>query len=396
MTDYSFIRLTLNDFAKAKSSDNPAISTLNYQGFIVQKPSETFLQISNSSSDISFVGGITVDLVDNCENVVKNINSNFYYEGFVDSNGISQIVFEFGYIGVDYWTKPLYLRITDDINGNKWYSNSFLVTNYLTHISTRFDYTNIGKIYDISYDLAPYTQSVRIANCYDETPINKKEVKQYITSQGLQVNYRPITTFLRKYLINAFDYFVNDRLEVLFSHSMIYANSQRVVVSDFNYDERKSDSNWLSGDFTINPQNEIYSNTAQLFPNLEVTALLPINNVIFSIGQKTSVGNGGFITIFFNMPISLVSGITTKLYKDEVLVAEVVPEISGITTLVSDFSTYFATLANGSYDVIIGSNLVKSVSSFWSGFPLLGQYHFDVVDGEYENTEYNNNEYIVD
>jgi hypothetical protein len=50
MTDYSFIRLTLNDFAKAKSSDNPAISTLNYQGFIVQKPSETFLQISNSSS----------------------------------------------------------------------------------------------------------------------------------------------------------------------------------------------------------------------------------------------------------------------------------------------------------------------------------------------------------
>ena len=58
MTDYSFIRLTLNDFAKAKSSDNPAISTLNYQGFIVQKPSETFLQISNSSVNISFVGGI--------------------------------------------------------------------------------------------------------------------------------------------------------------------------------------------------------------------------------------------------------------------------------------------------------------------------------------------------
>jgi hypothetical protein len=32
------------------------------------------------------------------------------------------------------------------------------------------------------------------------------------------------------------------------------------------------------------------------------------------------------------MPISLVSGITTKLYKDEALVAEVVPEISGITS----------------------------------------------------------------
>lgn len=396
MTDYSFIRLTLNDFAKAKSSDNPAISKLNYQGFIVQKPSETFLQISNSSVNISFVGGITVDLVDGCENVVKNINYNFYYEGFVDSNGISQIVFEFGYIGVDYWTKPLYLRITDDINGNKWYSNNFLVTDYLTNISTRFDYTNIGKIYGISYDLANYTQSVRIANCYDETPINKKEVKQYITSQGLQVNYRPITTFLRKYLINAFDYFINDRLEVLFSHQTIYANDQRVVVSDFNYDERKGDSNWLSGDFTINPQNEIYSNNPQLFPDLEVTSLLPVNNAMFSIGQKTSLGNGGFIQIQFNLPITLVSGITTKLYKDEVLVATVTPTVSASVFLISNFSSYFSTLANGSYDVVIGSNLVKSVSSFWSGFPLLGQYHFDVVDGEYDNSEYNNNEYIVD
>ena len=276
MTDYSFIRLTLNDFAKAKSSDNPAISKLNYQGFIVQKPSETFLQISNSSVNISFVGGITVDLVDCFENLVKNIDNNFYYSAFTDSKGIEQIAFEFGKINTDYWTKPVFLRITDDINGNKWYSNSFLVTDYLTDISSRFDYFNQSKIYDISYDIAPYLQSVRISNCYDQTPQNKKEIKQYITSQGKQVNYRPITTFLRKYLIDSLDYSLNDRLEILFSHQIVYLNYNGVVVSDYKANERVGDTNWMTGEFLANPQGSKLTPIAQLFPDFELITKSPL------------------------------------------------------------------------------------------------------------------------
>ena len=394
MTDYSFIRLTLNDFAKAKSSDNPAISKLNYQGFIVQKPSETFLQISNSSVNISFVGGITVDLVDGCENVVQNINDNFYYEGFVDSRGINQIAFEFGYIGVDYWTKPLYLRITDDINGNKWYSNNFLITDYLTDISTRFDYSNIGKIYGISYDSAPYTQSIRIANCYDETPVNTREVKQYITSQGLQVNYRSITTFLRKYLINAFDYFINDRLDVLFSHQQIYLNGERVVVSDYKADERIGNTNFLKGEFVINKQGETFTPITQLFQVLQVIDRLPKHNISFSIGTKTSIGNGGYITIFFNKKLTLINGITAKLYKDGILVDTVVPTISSNTILSCNFSAYFITLANGSYDVVIEKNKVFGGGQFWEGYKI-GEYHFNVVDGYYNETYYNQNYYLI-
>jgi len=57
-TDFSFIRLTKNDFALAKRADDPNIATLLYEGFIVQQPNETFLQISASDSDIAFVGGI--------------------------------------------------------------------------------------------------------------------------------------------------------------------------------------------------------------------------------------------------------------------------------------------------------------------------------------------------
>lgn len=249
MVDFSFIRLTLNDFAFAKKEDNPNIAKLIGKGFITQKTNETFLQISNSSDGIAFVGAITVDLVDCNEDIVRNIDENFFYQNFVDSNTIDQIAFEFGNIGTDYWSKVLYLRITDSINGNKWYSNGFLVTDENENISIRFDYTNSRKIHNISYDLAPFIQSIRIADCYDNTPANVREVKQYVTSLGQQVNYRTITTFLRKIKIDYLSYFINDRLEVLFSHQRIYVNGQRVVVSDFKPTERILDTNFFDVEF---------------------------------------------------------------------------------------------------------------------------------------------------
>ena len=68
---------------------------MQYNGFIVQKPNETFLQITAGETSIAFVGGIQVDLIDGCGDLVTNIDSNFYYEGFVDSSGVNQIAFEF-------------------------------------------------------------------------------------------------------------------------------------------------------------------------------------------------------------------------------------------------------------------------------------------------------------
>lgn len=392
MIDYSFIKLFKNDFASAKNFDNPSISTLNQQSFIVQKPTETFLQISNSSENIAFVGGITVDLVDCCNDLIQNINSNFYYEGFVDSNGINQIAFEFGYIGVDYWTKPLYLRITDDTNGNIWYSNSFLVTDYLTDISSRFDYFNQTKIFGISYDLKPYTQSIRLVNCYDQTPLNKREVKQYITSQGKQVNYRSIPTFLRKYLIDSIDYAINDRLEVLFSHQFVYVNYERVVVSEFKPSERLGDTNFMNAEFLVNKQGETRLFKTQIFIDLKVIDRNPIHQSIFTV--LTDPTEGGFCNLQFNkFTIQITPDITAKLYKNGVLVSTVVPYVPTGQILMCDFSTYFSTLANGNYDIVIEPNKVYLGTQYWSGFSI-GQWSFEVASGAYENTSYNN-DYLI-
>ena len=74
MTDQAFIRLYKNELGLAKKSDDPNIAKLLYGGFIIQKPNETFLQISSGDINITFVGGIKVDLIDSCGNVKKNID----------------------------------------------------------------------------------------------------------------------------------------------------------------------------------------------------------------------------------------------------------------------------------------------------------------------------------
>jgi len=384
-TDFSFIRLTKNDFALAKRADDPNIATLLYDGFIVQQPNETFLQISASDSDIAFVGGIQVDLIDCNGLVIRNIDGNFYYEGFVDANGISQVAFEFGNIGVDYWTKPLYLKITDLVNDNIYYSNGFLVTNYKSELTSRFDYTNQTKIYNISYDLAPYTQSVRLFNCYDNTPVNKRDVKQYVTSQGKQVNYRTITTFLRQYYIDQLDYFVNDRLEVLFSHAIIYCNNQRVVVSEYSIQERKGNSNWFNGEFIINPQGETFTFAYQLYEGLDAVSRLPLH-----LGNYT-VASLPAIELTFNRNITLVDGFIIKLYKGGVL-QTITPTTYTPTLNVLDITPTY-TFTNGEYSIAIEPNLIYSGSEYWNGFTY-GEWTFTVADGEYDNTQYNN-EYLL-
>jgi hypothetical protein len=313
MTDQAFIRLYKNELGLAKKSDDPNIAKLLYGGFIIQKPNETFLQISSGDTNITFVGGIKVDLIDSCGNVKKNIDDYFYYENVVDSNGVSQIAFEFGLIGTDFFNTALHLKITDLINNNIWYSNSFLVTYLNSDISTRFDYFNRSKLYNISYDLLPYTQSIRFANCYDDSPANKEEGKQYITSQGLELNYRQITTFKRKYVFESLDYAINDRFYALKNHQQVYCNGQKVTISEYKVDERKGDTNFLSAEFLINPQGQKFNYQNQLLEKLTLTNKIPLGQYTRQIPVYP---NRTFNNIFA-MPFGSNAGINNKTFNNK-------------------------------------------------------------------------------
>jgi hypothetical protein len=376
--DNNFIRL-FNTFDKAKGG-NPNVATLPYQGFIMQLPNETFLQQTSLTSGIAFSGAIQVDLIDNCGNVKKNIDSNFYYESFIDNNGTPQITFEFGMINDNFYTTPLYLRITDLVNGAIWYSNDFLITDYGIELSARFDYGNVNE----------FLQSVRFAKMYDFSPVNENSVKQYTTTQGLRVNSKSITTYLRQWKCDAINYDINDRLNELFASEIVFLNGKGVVVSDFKSNPREGDTNWLSAEFVVNPQNEVYDWSYQVYEGLEVVQYLPLNGGVYNQDDFNAIVLGGAY-LNFNKAISSVNG-KYKLYKSGLFVNEFDLSFVGQSVAI-DFATSGYTFTNGNFSIKIDDGQIISGAETFKGFAL-NEWTFTIADGEYDNTEYSN-DYLI-
>ena len=385
MTDFSFIKLYKNDFASAQRSDNTNIATMPYAGFIQQKTNETFCQKTNCSDGVVFVGGIKVELIDGCGNVQKDITDNFYYFNYESENGTEQIDFEFGNINEDFGTLALFLKITDLDNGNIWYSNAFCVTDYRSEFSSVFHYTNDKTIFGIDYTTSKRLQIVRIGGCYDHTPVNQNNLKQYTTSNGNQVNYNRIVTFLRQYQLNHIDIFCNDRLDALFSHSHIYIDFQRVVVSDYKVEERKGDTNWFDGSFIVNKQNEVLNYEYQLFEGLEVVEQSPINNSTFS-------GFNFLFSLTFNKNISLLEGLVIKLFKDGIFVSNA--STISVTDNVLNFDDFTTTFENGNYSIVVQSGFIYNGNEFFNGYAL-NEWTFTIADGEFDNTEFDNTEFLT-
>jgi hypothetical protein len=386
--DNNFIRL-FNTFDRAKGG-NPNITNLAYQGFIMQLPNETFLQQTSLTSGIAFSGAIQVDLIDNCGNVKKNIDSNFYYESFIDDNGTPQITFEFGMINENFYTTPLYLKITDLVNGAIWYSNDFLVTDYDVNLSARFDYGNVNE----------YLQSVRFAKMYDFNPVNENSVKQYTTTQGLRVNSKSITSYLRQYKCDAINYDINDRLNELFASDVVFLNGQGVVISDFKSNERKGTTNFLDAEFVVNPQNEVYDWSYQVYEELEVVSMFPIIGSTITANDIYYLGSNAQNTqMIFNKSGVLRSGATAKLYRNNILLETIINPSYALNTndLFLEFvyfnSGLITDVLNGSYSIVIENNDAIFGAETFKGFAL-NEWTFTIADGEYDNTEYNN-EYLT-
>jgi len=372
--DFSFIKLYSN-FADAILNENPPISKLRYQGFIQLRTDETFLQTSNSDVDIVFVGGYSAGLIDGCGNVKLDVTSNFYFDGFEDANGIKQISFEFGMVNQDFWAKPLHLKLTDLVNGNIYYSNSFLITNFNSDISTRVDY------WDISDE---YKRSVRLVNCFDQTPQNELSSKQYTTSFGTRVNYKQITTYLRKYLIDSLDYFINDRLPILINSDNVYLNGIGAVISDLKTEERIVDSNLLKAEFIVNPQNTKYDWQFQIYEPLQVIERNPVHQSVLS-------STDGLFSLTFNKNISFIGGASIELYKDGVSVTEATTSVID-NILYLDYSFY--TFTNGNYSIVVPSGIVFSNGEIFNGYAI-NEWTFTIGDGYYDETYYDENYYLT-
>lgn len=190
---------------------------------------------------------------------------------------------------------------------------------------------------------------------------------------------------MRQYQLNHIDIFCNDRLDALFSHSHIYIDFQRVVVSDYKVEERKGDTNWFDGSFIVNKQNEVLNYEYQLFEGLEVVEQSPINNSTFS-------GFNFLFSLTFNKNISLLEGLVIKLFKDGIFVSNA--STISVTDNVLNFDDFTTTFENGNYSIVVQSGFIYNGNEFFNGYAL-NEWTFTIADGEFDNTEFDNTEFLT-
>jgi hypothetical protein len=184
-------------------------------------------------------------------------------------------------------------------------------------------------------------------------------------------------TELENYKFEKIDNFTFRRLNYLLSNPIVYVNGNRATNKQtLKSSERIGSTNiWLQ-EFTLPiDYNDTYTSTPQLFEPLELVTFYPS-------GDFTADGILDEISLDFNRNITLQSGGYIKLFKNGLLVAtytviDVINNNASVTTL---------PLTNGEYRVEVSENAFLSEFNELSSFIF---WTFNVLNGEYSNTDYN-------
>lgn len=393
----SFLKFykTLNE---AIVTENPTVTKLPYSGFVQQKTNETFCQITNSDFDIVFVGGYTAELVNGCGDVIRDITDYFYFDSFTDNNGIKQIAFEVGMLNTNYYSQILYIKLTDLVNSNIWYSAPITITN--KENSIRIDYWSTKAINGTAYDIAPFKQSIRLSDCYKTDVSDEVSAKQYTVTSGNIVAYRRTTTLFDDYVFESCNEFTYRRLNAIFNNDYTYIDGKRVVLKEIKKEAREGDSNKFKVTLTVNPYEEVFNWSFQIFEGVSLTQLVPSNNSFYTLADFiTEMGNtsGQFIAIYDKLLTELsdfyVRAGVFKIYKDDVL-WKTINEITFFEyQLQFAIPNIFTDAENGVYTCTLEPIDNFSGAENYSGI-VYGQWVFTIADGEFDSADFSN-EFLI-
>ena len=377
--DLGFVRLYLNDFQSALKGDDSNDVRIPKYAYVQLLPCGIISQFSRCKDGVSFVGGIKVELIDSCEIVLENVTDFFAYDTFIQ-DGLSQINWEFGKVGKDYYYKPLFLKITDLINNNVYYSSRFLMTNMDSELSTNFVYTENTRFRGIPYDIKPFYQQVRFYKCFYKDSANTSNLKEYTQTSGRIMNYRNITTFIKSFTFDKLDIAIDNRMNEMFAHSIVYANDERIKLQSYESKEIVGDTNWKSAIIKVNPQEEYFSLDSQLLENLTLE-LTPSGIYTVDLFPDDIIGT------FYNA-VTLGVG-TLKIYDEFNTLITTFTE-DDITLVDNEFtidnSAFTKTLK--SYYILISDGLFKGsgCSTFKITDP--NDWTFTIIGGEYDPEDY--------
>lgn len=349
-----------------------------YDGFIQMLPTETFLQITEEKSDIAFGGNIKAELIDTCGNLQLDITNSFYFEEFIDGNGIKQIRYEFGNLGVDYFGELSILKLSHTVSYAVWFSNPFQITDNEVEKTTLFEYKNDSILY----------QSVRL-NCF-RTDINTAiENEEYTQLSGRIISLRPIITDIEKYVFWVCNSVTYKGLVKLLNSNIVYINGTRISNKPKpTKGDRVEDTNFFECEFESNPTSEVLDLGYQLYQGLILESKYPLNQTYTAI-------NNAHLQLYFNKNISITTDITAKIYKDGALFYTA----SGaeITTGTNDLNIDL--MANpitdlGTYSIVIEPNKIYNNYDLFTGLTY-GEWIFKIGIGDFLSTDFLSTDFLI-
>jgi len=371
--DKSFLRL-VTDFSVAKG-EMMVSSQYIYKDTIVISPTNKFLQISNSLTNIAFDDSYIVELVDCADNAMLDITNKIYINEFQDINGIYQIAFEIAPIKTDFYNKNLFLRFKHTGSDLTLWSNPILVTDNVQTI--RLDYKNYSYYQGVSYDRANYYQSIEIKAFYN-LPSTKENTKITTLTNGDIRRSRTTQALEYSYVIEDIDTFTIDRLMVALNSDVVYLNGVRFKVSEnVQSDERQGMANQFSSTFKGQFEaNDTYIADYQIAPPF-VGFYNPLGN--YALSALPIEAQAGF-----NYDLQSVNNV--QLYFNGSLLENIIPLVLNNT-----FFFDLPTLETGEYYVLFEATSVlgqtfTANSSTWN---------FSIQEGHYNNTQYNNSQYFT-
>ena len=347
-----------NSLYNNKALDLNANAEIGYLNQIILRPNVFYCQKLPFLTDDEY----SVFVADLCGNNLQEITEHCYFS-------FDYIEFASVY---DFESDAVIIKIVNNINPNDiWYSNPLLITaNFLT---TEIDYKDISD---------SYMQSAGI-KAYFTRAVQESEVKTYVQESGTKVSGKATFTEMRKYIFEKLDNFVYRRLNLALARSIVYLDTLRVTDKPLMKDgDIEGSQNTFQSELTASVNyNDTYTRAFQIAEPLELVSYYP--STIYTLD---SVENR--ITLTFNHSVDSVSSSIIKLYKDDVFYINLDLIQINSTTFEQDYTF----IENGSYKIEIESG--KFINTLYGQTEQMS-LEFFIFDGEFERTEFDNTEFLV-
>lgn len=353
--DYSFLKL-YNSIDEALNDDLFKDRQLSYYIPVQLSPNEAYSQKTNYEGGISFQNNFTIEIVDSCESVLKDITNNVFIEEFTDAVGLNQCKIEIININEDFYGRAVFIRFTNNVGNDVYYTRPIKITNKDIEKTFRFDYKDNSNSVGLSYENSNFEQSIRL-NCKFKDFNNKSDVSDYRqASTGLTISGLEKMSLAQDFMSEQMDTFTFIRLQKLLFHNIIYMDGVRVTNKPIlEQGGRIGQSNLMKSSFSaFKDYNDKKDYEYQIFAGLQLLNLYPQGN------YTLSVINGNSIQLIFNADVSILNGnITIYDAADNSIVAIItqndleyigggeVKSLNTLDTIITENGTYYFTIDSG-------------------------------------------------